>query len=105
MTENVVVRLYDISVWCVATSTSPSTSGSKLQVVNSNICARVNFFHLTLQNTCFPPQHIAVVRCGGNIQVYIQYFIFTSHARDFIKVHTPLFVGAAERRSCPSSPS
>ena len=50
MTENVVVRLYDISVWCVATSTSPSTSGSKLQVVNSNnktvlIEKSFNFYH------------------------------------------------------------
>ena len=32
MTENVVVRLHDLSVWCVSCSSSPTNAGSKLQV-------------------------------------------------------------------------
>ena len=48
MTENVVVRLYDISVWCVATSTSPSTAGSKLQVVSSGLVGWVQVVRSTL---------------------------------------------------------
>ena len=48
MTENVVVRLYDISVWCVATSTSPSTAGSKLQVVSSGRVGWVQVVRSTL---------------------------------------------------------
>ncbi|XP_023344836.1 UHRF1-binding protein 1-like [Eurytemora carolleeae] len=60
MTENVVVRLYDISVWCVATSTSPSTAGSKLQELLKGDHARLHlpedipFLHLEFTSFYYP---------------------------------------------------
>jgi len=60
MTENVVVRLHDLSVWCVSCSSSPTNAGSKLQELVKGDQARLHLpqefplLHLELTSFYYP---------------------------------------------------